>query len=38
LEGFGGHMQISYTTPLKFYGSWQEVSQCVFPTLNLPVY
>jgi len=38
LEGFGGHMQISLTTPLEFHGSWQGVTQCVFPTLNLPVY
>jgi len=38
LEGFGGHMQISYITPLEFFGSWQGVTQCIFPTLNLPVY
>lgn len=38
LEGFGGHLQISFITPLEFYSSWQGVTQCVFPTLNLPVY
>jgi len=36
LEGFAGHMEISGTTPLAFYQSWQGTSYCQFPTLTLP--
>ena len=37
LEGFGGHLGTNMITPLEFYSSWQGVTRCVFPTLNLPV-
>ncbi len=36
LEGFAGHLRLSGTTPLYFTRSWQAVSYCLFPTINLP--
>lgn len=35
LEGFGGHLQVTGSTPLDISLSWKDATYCLFPTLNL---
>ena len=35
LEGFGGHLQVSGSTPLDITLSWKDATYCLFPTISL---